>query len=350
MGVPEAQCQPANDWDEESQISDRPVHEISDEEDERGEAQGPSAAAGTSTSKDEIDFSLLKEGKMKALLKARHDKAKEGDRLGDPINDTLATIINEFAEETKVNTEMERLSKDFPRVKNLGKIQVPKLDQELFPAIDQHARNWDISMQHIQRALVSSIAAMAPLCALMLNRAEEDEELEAYSGNMVSAIHILTLANLSLSNKRREHLRLSMQHTYAKALGRPQDGSPEWLFGGNLSESTRKCEVAKKIAEKMFKRKPTQNTTNQNQNAKPQGNMQQGKRFKGPGWQNKQNQFNPKNFGYQHVQFPVPGQWGYQQQYPQQQNQQQFRPNNQAQGKAQGQQQSKDFQQRGSRK
>ena len=59
------------------------------------------------------------------------------------------------------------------------------------------------------------------------------------------------------STRRRELLKPSMQNKYAKALLMRGNGFLEWLYGGNLSESAQKCELAQKVAE-VWKRKNSQ--------------------------------------------------------------------------------------------
>ena len=206
--------------------SERLVHDISDDEEESQEAQEepPQSPAR----EEELDFSEFKEGKLVGILKDNHKKAKQGDKLGAPINEALAKILNEFTQETKVVTEMERLVKDYPKVKNLDKVAVPKLENELFGAMDQHVRNGDVFLQGIQKAMVAAISALAPLLAFMLKRGPTDEQLEGFSQNIVDATKVLILANKAMTSKRRELLRPTMQATYAKGLGKGEV-SPDWL-------------------------------------------------------------------------------------------------------------------------
>ena len=339
------------EWEVESQASaalgaERQVHDIADDEEET-EAQA-TPKEGKVEEEEELDFSEFPEGKLQGILKDSHNKVGEVDRMGPPIHKSLAKVLNELADENKVGIELEKLVKTYPKVKNLEKITVPKLETELFVAMDQTARNGDVALQNVQKAMVASISAMAPLLSVMLQRRSTDDELEKYSDNIVDAVKMLTLANKTLSVKRRESLRPYMQATYAKSLGKGKETSPEWLFGGNLSEATRQCEMAKKIAEKVFKRKQ-QAQGNQNQQQRGTGNNQN-KRFRqsGANWNNKKtNQFTAKTFGYQNVQMPAQGQLQYQ--YPQQQYYVPYRQSGQQSYRQQGQN-HQDFQPRGAKK
>ena len=291
------------------QVEGRKVHALSEDEEE-GPAVRPARVA--------VDFDSLKPGKMAEFLKQAHQKTVEADKVGAEVNGTLASIIGEFFDETKVASEIDRIAKDFPRVKNIKNLVVPKLDQELFTALDQNARSADIAIQLIQKSVTASISALAPLAALLMARGDTDPDLDAFSGSLMKAIQLNALASNALSVRRREMLKPSMQNTYAKAMVKAHDGSPEWLFGGNLSEVTKKCEIAKRVADKIVKRKQTQQGAAGNQQNRqaggaknqankkfrfnnPGGNQNYGQKAYGYGLQNipYQNQFQQSHYQYQ---------------------------------------------------
>ena len=313
----------------------RPVHSISDDDDDI-------PACSKDQDKPVLDFENLKAGKMAQWLKETHRKATEADRPGENINPTLAKIIDEFFEETKVLTELERLAKEFPKTGNITKLVVPKLDQELFGAIDQNVRTADVFIQSIQKGLTAAIAATAPIAAFMLERGDTDPELDGFSTNIVKAIQLEVLALKALSTRRREQIKPYMQNTYAKAMAKAHDGDPQWLYGGNLSETTRKCEIAKKMAEKIVKRKQTPQQNNTNQQRQQGGRGGFGKKVRG----NNPNHYQ-KSFGYGSQN--VPYQMQYQQTPFQYQAYQAYQPyyQNQSYKKGQGQQNGGQQQQQG---
>ena len=335
-------------WEAQSTASSsrptrQPTHSISDDEGEKDEPKR--------------DFSGLKTGRMATLLKTRHEKAHQGDIVGPEINETLAGTINDFYLESKVTTELEKLSKDYPRIKNIPKVRVAKLDAELFTAIDHNTRQNDVALQNLQRGLVSAIAAMAPVAAIFLERGEADSELEKMSDNVLDAMQMVAMVDMGLSSRRRELIRPSMQQTYARTLAKGLTGSPEWLYGGNLSQEAKKCEEAKRTSEKLMKGKPQQNPQNNgNPNQNKGAGRGQAKRFKFKG---KQTHFNPRMAGYQSFPqvFPSPQQvyqqpYQHFQQYPQTyQGHGDFRQKSQRQmGQQSFTPQQQDFQKRGPKK
>ena len=178
-------------------------------------------------------------------------------------------ILDKMLEGTKAAGELEKLTKEYPRVKNLEKLVMLKPETELFTAINQ---NTDVSLQNLQKGLVAGISAMAPIASLYLDRGVGDQELDQLGDNIFDAIHLIALRNNGLTNRRKE-----------------------------IIKPSRKCEADKRVADKVLKRKnntPQQPGRQQDQKAQPQRQ----KRFKHVSNSQKQ-------YGYQHqvqgYQYPV---------------------------------------------
>ena len=224
----------------------------------------------------------------------------------------------------------------------------PRLDAEIFSAVDQNVRLGDVALQSVQKAVVAALSAMAPVGSLLIERGSSDKELDDLSSNIMDALHILVLASNAISARRREQLRPHMQHTYAKHLVKTPEGegSAKWLFGGNISEAARRCEAAKRISDKVVKRKPNpqqNNNNNSSQHFKAHGQNQNKKFRAANNWQSwQQYPRTPKTFGYNN---------GYPQVFQVPQQFQSYRPRYSQDGQQQQQQHqqqlSQDFQRKG---
>ena len=95
------------------------------------------------------------------------------------MHKVMASTINDFFEEAKVAGELEKLTKNYPRIQNMEAQIVSRLDGEIFNAVDQHVRAADVALQNIQKGLVAAISAMAPVGTLLISRGLEDPELDA---------------------------------------------------------------------------------------------------------------------------------------------------------------------------
>ena len=94
----------------------------------------------------------------------------------------------------------------------------------------------------------------APLLDVIFFRSKDksDVELDALGENVISGVQLLAQVHNALSTKRRELLKPQLAPVYALTLTNPPDSaSQEWLYGGNLEEITKQCEVSRKIGDKV---------------------------------------------------------------------------------------------------
>ena len=270
---------------------------------------------------------ITSQGKGAELLKEQLTQVKESDKLAPKISEPVAACIDKYLRESWYNSDMEKVSKLYPRIENVKGLKVPKLDVEVFQLLEQTVRNTDQSFQTVQKAMIASLCAVAPVLDLAIQRGDTDEHLDSLTKNLMHSIQLMSFATNGIATRRKDILKPCLAPVYAKVLTKGHDTTPEWLFGGDLLTTTKKCEAAKRIGEKVLKSK----------NQEPQRrDKQQSKRFKGPqqfgqgqlrgynphGQQNQRFQaqqgFNPQ------FQFPTPQQQYQQfQQYPQNQGYQQ---------------------------
>ena len=121
-----------------------------------------------------VSFDALKKGKFVELLKSQHEKVKEEDKVSPPVEEALAAVIDGFFEEPRTAGELERITKLYPRIGNVEKQLVPKLDTELFNAIDPQVRGLDVGLQNMQKGLVAAISAISAVGSLLISRGETD--------------------------------------------------------------------------------------------------------------------------------------------------------------------------------
>ena len=132
-------------------------------------------------------------------------------------------------------------------------MKTPHLDGELFQDMDQKDRNTDQDFQSIQKALLALLAACAQVMELTYNRSKTDKELNRLGQGLLHSIQLITLAHNNLSVRRRELLRPHLSLIYANMMTKSHSMS-EWLYGGDLGETTKVCDLAQKVREKVCKR------------------------------------------------------------------------------------------------
>ena len=199
---------------------------------------------------------IKKKGIYADILKQNIEHVKEADKVAPKMSEEIAFGLNKYMEECVYTSDMEKLSKQYHRVENVKAMKVPRLDTEVYQVVHQDVRNNDQGLQTVQKAIVSSIAALAPLLELGFDRADGDKELDECSRGLWDSLQLMSFALNGISTRRRELIKPSLAPIYARVLTKGHETTPEWLYGGNLIETTRKCEASKKLSDKILKPKP----------------------------------------------------------------------------------------------
>ena len=289
------------------------THEVSDEEEEvvevlpqaqvPAQAQAQAAQAGPTQG--------MVESQTEKKLKEQLNLVKEADRVSPRADPEVAQLLERYIKDAAAIAEMEKLTKLYPRVANVECMRVQRLDNEVYQAVEQHVRNMDQNLQGIQKAMLGAMTAITPLLDLVFKRKANDPELDEPGGNVMDSLKLMAFANSAIAGKRRELLKPNIAPIYARTLAKGQEESSEWLLGGDLVELTKKCEVSKRIAEKVVKRKPQ---------VQPRNRVPPFKKFRAPFPAN----FGPRVFNpFQMNQIRFPAPMGFPQMLPQQQ---QFTP------------------------
>ena len=157
------------------------------------------------------------------------------------MNTEVASLLERYLKEATVLADMEKLAKSYPRIDNVDNMKAPRLEEEVYQAVEQRVRNTDMALQGIQRGVLAAMSAFAPVLDLTCARArsKEDKELDALGNDMMNGLKLLAHVHNALSSKRREFLKPQLDPAYAKALSKTQDSpTQEWLYGGDLEEKT----------------------------------------------------------------------------------------------------------------
>ena len=257
--------------DEQDVDVDRDVHDISEDESELLESDLDNELAVPAVPVEPVGSQIKKKGAFAEILKENLNKVKEADKVASKLAPEVASGVDKYLKDCVYASDMEKLVKEYPRVDNVQGMRVPRLDTEVYQVIEQHVRTFDQQLQSIQKGIVGAISAISPLLDLGFERADEDVQLDACARGIWDSVQLMAFALNGLSQRRRDLIKPSLAPIYAQVLTKGHDTTPEWLYGGNLVETTKKCETAKRISEKILAKKP------QKQIPKPQPKMHQNK-------------------------------------------------------------------------
>ena len=249
-----------NGWVQpDGHVEGRADHAISEEDydlDSQVDIDSVSDITGTVKSAQDIPLpipTVVGTGALADFLREQLNQVKECDKVSPKIADDAALVINKILKESVYVTEMEKLTKSHPRVQNIEYMKVPKLDVEVYEVVQQKVRNLDQGFQSIQKAVMSAVSALAPVLSLLISRGEGDDELNQVGRNLGESIKLMAFVNNTISAKRREIIKPYLAPIYAKVLTKGHETTPDWLYGGDLLTTTKKCEAAKRIGQKILK-------------------------------------------------------------------------------------------------
>ena len=118
-------------------------------------------------------------------------------------------------------------------------------------ALDAGPKKIDSLLVNTQKALLAALVALAPMTSLIIDRGDEDSELNDLAANAVHSIQALASGIAYLNYSRKENVKQAVQADLLKDFGKEED-----LFGGNLQERVTKSETLQKLSDKLSKRKP----------------------------------------------------------------------------------------------
>ena len=253
-----------------SESEERPVHDISLDTVSQPDMEEEQVLLP----KEKIIPEIKKKGVCANILKENIAHVKEADKVSPKLPTELAFGVDKYLKDCVFTSDMEKLSKQYPRVENLEFLKVPRLDVEVYQVIEQKVRNNDQSLQTVQKSIVAAVSALSPLLELAFERADSDQELDESSRGLWDSIQLMAHALNGISARRRELIKPCLAPIYARVLTKGHETTPDWLYGGNLLETTKKCEAAKKLSEKLLKPKPQQQQQQQQKSAHFRGGKQ----------------------------------------------------------------------------
>ena len=324
----------AIDWiDDGSQSVDyvqhADIHAVS-EDDTESTISVPDAAPAKPV---QVVEEITAKGALADFLREQLAEVKECDKVTPKLSGGVARIVDKYLKDSLYTADMEKLAKKYPKVENVSNMHVPKLDTEVFSLLQQSYRNMDQSIQGIQKGVTASLAALSPVLEKVMLKSENDPELADLGINIADSLKLMSFTLNLLSGRRRELLKPCLAPAYVRILTKGHETTPEWLFGGDLLNTTKKCEAAKRISQKVLKGKEPMMQPRGRGNAQrrfraPLQAQQQGLRPQIPQQQYQQGRFpNPQSYNqfypYQPLEVGVPA--GFPRQYrPRYQNQGQF--------------------------
>lgn len=207
----------------------------------------------------------------------------DDNSIGPAVSAQMAEMIKNFLGRSRKTAKIDDLIQEFLRPKNMPFLKAPFIEDEVYGDLAPGARHFDKNCRQLQGYILAAITALSmSLQSLILT--EKLHPLISEAGERVKkALQLLTFSTKDINDRRKDALKSSVNAEYLPLLKHAKPPSDDWLLGGELNESIKKCDDSKKLSEKIMKNRksqPNQNQQQQNNNSQPYNQGQDRYRFK----------------------------------------------------------------------
>ena len=172
----------------------------------------------------------------------------EEDNLSPPVEEGLADFIRTMYKKTKDLAKGKTLSEEYTSPRNLKEILVPKMNREYFKSnkVPAEVKKADVELQLTQTLLLSALTAFLPLCEYLLEKGDEDPELDVIGAEVADGLRLAFYANTSLIRRRRNALGMNMDSDMAYPVAQADVGG-EFLLGDGVQETVDEVKKSRKL-------------------------------------------------------------------------------------------------------
>lgn len=269
-----------------------------------------------------VQQGLQREGMLFNACEAEKNVPKDDDSVvGPEVSEQMSLMIQNFFGRSRKSAKIDDLLQEFIRPRNMPFLKIPFIEEEVYRDLAGGAKSFDKNCRHLQGYINAAITALAVSLQQLILTEKLDPIISEAGVRVKKAIQLLAFSTKEINDRRKDALKSSVNSEYLPLLKHAKPPSDDWLLGGELNESIKKCDDSKKLSEKIMKNKqPQQNQTQQHQvnNTSNYGQNQyqdkykyknRGRKDNRPYYRNQQNQGN-----YQHQQPSQNSNYGYYQQ------------------------------------
>lgn len=210
-----------------------------------------------------------REGLLFNACEAEKNVPKDEDSMvGPEVSEQMSLMIKNFFGRSRKSAKIDELLQEFVRPKNMPFSKIPFIEDEVYLDLVMGAKSFDKNCRHLQGYINAAITGLA-MSLQQLILTEKLHPIISEAGVRVKkAIQLLAFSTKEINDRRKDALKSSVNQEYLPLLKHAKPPSDDWLLGGELNESIKKCEDSKKLTEKIMKNKKVQQgQTQQNQNA-----------------------------------------------------------------------------------
>lgn len=218
---------------------------------------------------------------FKACEAEKEVAAEDEDPVGPVVSDQMCMMVKNFLGRSRKSAKIDDLLLEFLRPKNMSYLKSPKIEDEIYQDLGGAAKHFDKNCRNLQGYLHSAITALVNSLQPMITIERVHPIISEAGLKVKKAIQLLSFATKELNDRRKDALKSAVNPEYVPLLKHAKPPSDDWLLGGELNESIKKCDDSKKLSDKIMKnRKNQQNTDTQSQPSNSVGHYQNQDKFK----------------------------------------------------------------------
>lgn len=206
--------------------------------------------------------------------------------MGQAVSEQMAEMVKNFLGRSRKGAKIDELLLEFLRPKNMPYLKAPFIEDEIYRDLAAGARHFDKNCRQLQGYILAAITALTISLQSLILTGKLHPLITDAGVRVKKAIQLLAFSTKELNDRRKDALKSSVNPEYLPLLKHAKPPSHDWLLGGELHESIKKCDDSKKLSEKIMKNRKTQQTQNQqsqNNNAQSFNNNQDRFKYKNRG-------------------------------------------------------------------
>ena len=135
------------------------------------------------------------------------------EKTGPKVLDKLAVAVNAAVSKRSVKDAINTIAKKYARPENCVNLCAPRVNSEIWNAIDQHAHTQDLVLQDIQKSIAIGLVPIIQLAEQVVNPAYELDRASIKT-SLTDCLSLIGHAQFYLSQRRRYILRPYLHDKY----------------------------------------------------------------------------------------------------------------------------------------
>ncbi len=208
---------------------------------------------------------LAEEGEIVDALAEIGNAYADIANLGTEVDGQLATIVNNILTSRMTDEKVKEKMEKFIRPVNCNKLEVSRVNVEIWDRLSVQARARDQRAQRVQKSVIQAMVAVTSAVSDLVRDAKTGETASAKMADtitkLVDALALMNHAMQDSNQHRRDDLKGEINQAY-KGLSKGAPGPSTLLYGDDLTSRIKDMNESNRVASKIGTAGPSQGSFN----------------------------------------------------------------------------------------